>query len=86
MRAVCVWLEQAAQCSVYVNLWDTAIKSIFFSVSLFFLLTMTGRNEGIIVELKALFVLNCTFTAFSEGSHHSIRFLAITKNDGNSRL
>ena len=30
----------------------TAIKDIFFSVCLFFLLTITGRNEAIIVELK----------------------------------
>ena len=29
---------------------------------LFFLLTITGRSEAIIVELKELFVLNGTFT------------------------
>ena len=34
------------------NLWYTAIKDIFFFVCLFFLLTITGRNEAIIVELK----------------------------------
>ena len=43
---------------IYVNLWDTAIKDIFFLAYLFLLLTITGRNEAIIVELKALFVLN----------------------------
>ena len=40
---------------IYVNLWDTAIKYI---VCLFFLLTVTGINEAIIVDLKELFVLN----------------------------
>ena len=35
-------------------------RHIFF-VCLFFLLTITGRNEAIIVELKELFVLNGTF-------------------------
>ena len=33
---------------IYVNLWYTAIKDIFFSVCLFFLLTITGRNEAIL--------------------------------------
>ena len=41
---------------IYVNLRDTVIKDIFFFVCLFFLLTITGRNEAIIVELKELFV------------------------------
>ena len=36
---------------------------------LFFLLTITGRNEAIIVDFKALFVLNGTFITFS---HHQI--------------
>ena len=36
----------------------TAIKYTFFFVCLFFLLTITGRNEAIIVKLKELFVLN----------------------------
>ena len=45
------------------------MKNIFFSVCLFFLLTITGRNEAIIVELKKI-SLNDTFITFSEGSHH----------------
>ena len=36
---------------------------------LFFLLTIIGRNEAIIVELKALFVFG-TFITCSGGSHH----------------
>ena len=36
-----------------LNFFDTAIKGIFFSACLFFLLTITGTNEAIIVELKA---------------------------------
>ena len=39
-------------------------KEIFF-VCLFCLLTITGRNEDIIVELKELFVLNGTFITCS---------------------
>ena len=35
-----------------------------------FLLTITGRNEAIIVELKELFVLNGTFVTCFGGSHH----------------
>ena len=35
-----------------------------------FLLTITGRYEAIIVELKELFVLNGTFITCSGGSHH----------------
>ena len=34
---------------IYVNLWYTAIKDL---VCLFFLLTITGKNEAIIVQLK----------------------------------
>ena len=30
-----------------MNLWDTAIKNIFFPVCLFLLLTITGRNEAV---------------------------------------
>ena len=37
---------------------------------LFFLLTITGRNEAIIVELNELFVLNGTFITCSGGSHY----------------
>ena len=55
---------------IYVNLWDTAIKYVFACVCLFFLFTITGTNEAIIVELKKLFVLKATFITFSEGSHH----------------
>ena len=55
---------------IYVNLWDTTIKGIIFSVCLFFPLTITGGNEGIIVELKALFVLNDTFIIYPGGSYH----------------
>ena len=62
---------------IYVNLWDTGIKSIFFSACLFLLLTITGRNEAIIVELKALFLLNGTLSPFL--GVPIIRFLAITK-------
>ena len=38
---------------IYVNLWYTAIKDIglFFFVCLLFSLTITGRNEAIIVEV-----------------------------------
>ena len=39
-------------------------------IFLFFLVTITGRNEAIIVELKTQFVLNGTFITFSGGSHH----------------
>ena len=53
---------------IYVNLRDTTIKGIFSYVYLFcFLLTITRRNEAIIVELKALFVSNGTFITFSGG-------------------
>ena len=61
------------------------MKNILFSVCLFFLLTMTGRNEAIVVELKALIVLNDTFLSPFPGVH-IIRFLAITKNGASSRL
>ena len=64
--------------SIYVNLWDTANKIIFFSVCLFFLLTVIGRNEAIIVELETSFVLNWAFITFSGGSHHYF-FFAIMK-------
>ena len=47
-------------------------KRHFLFVCLFFLLTITGRNEAIIVELKELFVLNGTFITCSGGSHHKI--------------
>ena len=43
---------------------------IFLCVCLFFLLTITGTNEAIIVEFKKLFVLNGTFITCSWGSHH----------------
>ena len=43
---------------------------IFSSVCLFFLFTITGRNEAIIVELKTLFVLNDIFITFSGVSQH----------------
>ena len=36
---------------------------------MFLLLTITGSNEAIIVELKALFVLNGAFINFSGGYH-----------------
>ena len=52
---------------------DTAIKGIVFpcsAVCLFFLLTITGKNEAIVVELKMLFVLNSTFITSKRGSHH----------------
>ena len=44
-------------------------KRLIF-VCLFFLLTITSRNEAIIVEFKKLFVLNGTFITCSGGSHH----------------
>ena len=53
-------------------------KRHFFFVCLFFLFTITGRNEAIIVELKELFVLNGTFITCS--GVPIIRFLANTKN------
>ena len=53
-----------------MNLRDTVIKGKFFFVCLFFLLTVTGRNEAIIVELKKFFVLNGTFITCSGGYHH----------------
>ena len=46
---------------IYVNLWDTVIKDLFFIVCLFFLLTITGRNEAIIVELKEFFCFEWHF-------------------------
>ena len=46
------------------------MKDIFFSVCLFFLLTITSRNESIIVELKPIFLINGTFITFFWGSHH----------------
>ena len=52
---------------IYENLWYTAIKDIFFFVCLSFLLTITGSNEAIIVELKELFLLNGPFITFSGG-------------------
>ena len=55
-------------CLIYVNLGDTTIKGIFF----YFLLIITFRNEAMIVELKALFVLNGTFITFSGGYRHQI--------------
>ena len=57
---------------IYVNLGDTTLKGIFFYVYLFFLLTITGRNKAIIVELKAIFVLNGTFITFSGCYHNQI--------------
>ena len=63
---------------IYVNLCDTAIKDIFFSVCI------TCRNEAIIVELKAFFVLNGTLSPFL--GVPIIGFLTITKNDASSRL
>ena len=57
---------------IYVNLWDTVIKGIFYFVCLFFFLTITGRNEALIVEFKKLFVFNGTFITCSGGSHHYI--------------
>ena len=53
-----------------MNFQDTAMKDIFFPVCLFFLLTITCRNEAIMVELEALFVLNGTFITFSGSSHY----------------
>ena len=50
-------------------LYYTAIKDIFFCLFVL-LLTITGRNETIIVELKELFVLSDIFISFSGGSHH----------------
>ena len=51
-----------------MSLWNTAKKAYFFlSVLLFFAHYSTGWNEAIIVELKALFVLNGTFITFSGG-------------------
>ena len=41
------------------------------------MITITGKNEAIIVELKALFVLNDTFYLVVP----IIRLLAITKHD-----
>ena len=55
---------------IYVNLGDTAIKYKYFSVCLFFLLTIAGGHQAVIVELKALCVLNGTFITFSGGSHY----------------
>ena len=57
-------------------------KRHIFSVCFFFLLTITGGNEAIIGELKALFVLYCTFITFP--GVPIIRFLAITKNGASS--
>ena len=45
-------------------------KNIFFLfvLSAHYLYSITDRNEAIIVELKALSVLNSTFITFSRGS------------------
>ena len=45
-------------------------RHFFFFFFFFFLLTITGRNEAIILELKELFDLNGTFITCSGGSHH----------------
>ena len=55
---------------IYVNFVRNCNKRHFFSVCLYFLLTVTGRNEAIIVELKELFVLNTTFITYSGGYNH----------------
>ena len=60
---------------------DTAIKAIFFSVCLFFFLNITGRNEAVVVELKALFVLALLSPFLGVPI---IRFHAIKKNDARS--
>ena len=52
---------------------------LFFSVCLFFLLTITGGNEAIIVELKALGPLNGTFITSPGGSHHYLDFSQLQK-------
>ena len=49
---------------------DTLQKKIF--LCFFFLLTITGRNKAIIVELKELFVSNGSFITFNVGSHYYI--------------
>ena len=69
---------------IYVNLCYTAIKDTFFFVCLFFLLTITGRDEAIIVELKSyLFWIALLSPVLGVPI---IRFLAIMKNDASSRL
>ena len=53
-----------------MNLGDTVIKGRFFFVCLLILLTINGRNEAIIVQLKEFFVLNGTFITCSGGFHY----------------
>ena len=60
------------------------MEDIIFSVCLFFLLTITGGNKAIIVEIKTLFVLNgIAFYLLSENngmrSNISFSMSAVTK-------
>ena len=55
-------------------------NKIFSCVCLFLLLTITGRNEAIFVELKALFVLNGTFLSPFPGFPSLNLLKLITKN------
>ena len=47
-KVILVFFKNSFFSGFFVNLWDTVIKVIFFFVSLFLLLTITGRNEAII--------------------------------------
>ena len=53
-------------------------NKIHIFLCLFFLLTITDRNEAIIIELKQFFVLNGIFIPFP--GVPIIRFLAIKNN------
>ena len=53
----------------FQDLCEFVIQCLF---GFFILLTITGRNEDIIVELKDLFVFNDSFITCSGGSHHWI--------------
>ena len=59
-------------------------RRYFFRFVCSFLLTITCRNETIIVELKAFFVLNGTLSPFL--GVPIIEFLTITKNGAGPAL
>ena len=63
-------MSETTHKSLPKNLKGSHLCERHIFLCLFFLLTITGRNEAIIAELKAIFVLNCTFITFSGRSHY----------------
>ena len=66
---ICLVPKQQDLCEIVIHC-NKHEKGHIFLCLFFFLLTITGRNEAIIVELKELFVLNDTFITCSGCSHH----------------